>query len=95
VITMDDARRKPHPEGLAKILRGRDPRTALYVGDNIDDALAARDAGVPFVAILARDHLQYRRRAKQFRECGALALLERAKHLERLLKSVDGPLRAD
>jgi len=43
---MDDAKRKPHPEGLHKILGGRDPSTALYLGDNIDDALAAREANV-------------------------------------------------
>jgi HAD superfamily phosphatase len=93
VITMDDAKRKPHPEGLLKILNGRDPATALYVGDNIDDALAARDASVPFVAILERDHAEYRSRAKQFRELGALELLERAKDLEHLLRTVDGVRR--
>lgn len=86
VITMDDAKRKPHPEGLLKILAGRDPRTALYVGDNIDDALAAKDARVPFVAVLERDHVEYRRRANEFRELGALALLQRANELERMLR---------
>jgi HAD superfamily hydrolase (TIGR01548 family) len=90
VITMDDAKRKPHPEGLLKILAGRDPSAALYVGDNIDDALAARDAEVPFVAILEREHPEYRGRAKRFRELGALELLPRARDLERLLKLVDG-----
>jgi HAD superfamily hydrolase (TIGR01548 family) len=95
VITMDDAKRKPHPEGLEKILAGRDPGTALYVGDNIDDALAARDASVPFVAILKRGHAEYRQRAKQFRELGALGLLERARELERLLNAVDGAGRGD
>ena len=95
VITMDDAKRKPHPEGLLKILAGRDPETALYVGDNIDDALAARDAGVPFVAILERGHPEYRGRAKQFRKLGALELLATAKDLERLLKPVDGVKRGD
>ena len=49
VVTMDDVvKGKPHPEGLLKILRGRDSKSAIYVGDNIDDALAARDADVPF-----------------------------------------------
>jgi HAD superfamily phosphatase len=86
VITMDDAKRKPHPEGLRKILAGRDPRTALYVADNIDDALAARDAGVPFVAILERRHREYPERAAQFRELNTLALLERARDLQRLLQ---------
>src|SRR5262249_34275427 len=89
VITMDDAKRKPHPEGLLKILAGRDPAIALYLGDNIDDALAARDARMPFVAILERGHPEYRERAKLFRELGALKLLARARELEHLLTPVD------
>jgi HAD superfamily phosphatase len=75
IITMDDARKKPHPDGLLKILGSRDAATALYVGDNIDDALAARDAQVPFMAILPRGTFEHRKRAAQFRELGALALL--------------------
>jgi HAD superfamily hydrolase (TIGR01548 family) len=78
VITMDDVKRKkPHPDGLLKILGRRDPGTALYVGDNIDDALAARDAHVPFMAILPPGTLEYRERAARFRELGALAILPR------------------
>lgn len=79
VVTMDDvARKKPYPDGLLKILAGRDPRTALYVGDNIDDALAARAAGVRFMAILPAGAYGYRQRAAQFRELDALAILPRA-----------------
>ena len=85
IITMDDAPKKPSPDGLHMILGGRDPATALYLGDNIDDALAARDAGVPFFAIIARNEHRYRERAARFRELGALALLPRATELERLL----------
>jgi HAD superfamily phosphatase len=85
VITMDDAKRKPHPEGLQKILGQRDPASALYLGDNIDDALAARDAGVPFMAIIAPGEPRYRQRAARFRELGALALLPRATELNRWL----------
>lgn len=85
IVTMDDAPKKPHPDGLQIILGGRDPVTALYLGDNIDDALAAREASVPFVAIIARDEHRYRERAERFRELGALALLPRATELNRLL----------
>jgi HAD superfamily hydrolase (TIGR01548 family) len=85
IVTMDDARKKPHPEGLQKILGARDPATALYLGDNIDDALAAREAGVPFMAIIARGEHRYRERAARFRELGALALLSRATELNRWL----------
>ncbi|MGB2591769.1 MAG: HAD-IA family hydrolase [Candidatus Acidiferrum sp.] len=78
VVTMDDVKRKkPHPDGLLKILGKRDPSTALYVGDNIDDALAARDARVPFMAILPPGTFEYRKRAARFRELNALALLPR------------------
>jgi HAD superfamily hydrolase (TIGR01548 family) len=85
VITMDDAPKKPQPDGLLKILRGRDPDEALYLGDNVDDALAAQAARVPFVAILPAESFQYRKRAAQFRDLGALALLGRATALEKKL----------
>jgi len=86
VITMDDAKKKPHSEGLQKILDGRDPATAIYLGDNIDDALAARDAGVPFLAIIAPGEHRYRERATRFRELGAVGLLRRATELNRWVK---------
>ena len=87
VITMDDVTRiKPHPEGLFEILGKRDPESALYLGDNIDDALAARDAGVPFMAIIAPGEHGYLGRAKRFRELEALALLPRATGLNRWLE---------
>jgi HAD superfamily hydrolase (TIGR01548 family) len=87
VVTMDDVENiKPNPEGLHKILGKRDPATALYLGDNIDDALAARDAGVPFMAIIAPGEHGYRERAKRFRELGALALLPNATALSQFLR---------
>ncbi|HKW57670.1 MAG TPA: HAD-IA family hydrolase [Candidatus Acidoferrum sp.] len=76
VITMDDVKRKkPHPDGLLKILGRRDPAMAVYLGDNIDDALAARAAGVPFLAIVPPDAFEKRKRESRFRELGALAIL--------------------
>ena len=85
IVTMDDVKKmKPHPEGLYRILGKRDPATALYLGDNIDDALAARDAGVPFAAIIAVGEHNYRKRAAAFRELGAVALLPRAVDVNKL-----------
>ena len=89
IVTMDDAKKKPHPEGLHIILGQRDPSTALYLGDNIDDALAARDAGVPFMAIIAPGGHGYRQRAAHFHELGALALLPRVKELFGHLKKAN------
>ncbi|HYL63071.1 MAG TPA: HAD-IA family hydrolase [Candidatus Methylomirabilis sp.] len=91
VVTMDDIKRKkPHPDGLLKILGTRDPANALYVGDNIDDALAARAARVPFIAILPLGSQNYRQHAAQFRKLGALALLPHATALNTLLKNSGG-----
>jgi HAD superfamily phosphatase len=93
VVTMDDVKRKkPYPDGLLKILGDRDPATALYLGDNIDDALAARAARVPFLAILPPDAHGYRALAAQFRKLGALALIPRAAALNALLKNSRGNL---
>ena len=85
VITMDDAKKKPHPEGLRIILAGRDPKSALYVGDNIDDALAAKAARVPFLGILSKRDASYRELSRRFRALGALGLLERARDLDHWL----------
>ena len=82
VVTMDDVENgKPAPDGLVKILAGRDPSTAVYVGDNIDDALAARDAKVPFMAILPKGSHGYRERLGNFRRLGAVGILTRASEL--------------
>jgi HAD superfamily phosphatase len=93
VVTTDDVKRKkPYPDGLLKVLGKRDPASALYVGDNIDDAFAARAARVPFIAILPPGSRDYRQRAVRFRELGALALLPRATGLNALLKKSSGNL---
>lgn len=46
---------KPAPDGLLKILEAIDKPEALSIGDNIDDARAAKAAGVPFAAVVAED----------------------------------------
>jgi pyrophosphatase PpaX len=50
----DVAEAKPAPDGLRLALRQLDARAdeALYVGDSLQDAAAARDAGVRFAAAL-------------------------------------------
>ncbi len=76
IVTQQDVKRlKPHPEGLLRILAGRDPRTALYLGDNIDDALAAQRAGVVFVGVLPPRSLARRLRAGNLRQLGARVIL--------------------
>ena len=86
VVTMDDVtRKKPAPDGVLKILGNRDPKSALYLGDNIDDALSAKAAGVRFMGILGPKDPDYRARAVRFRKLDALALLPRITDLNKWL----------
>ncbi len=83
IVTAEDVRRgKPDPEGLLQVLERRDPAIALYLGDNIDDAVAARAAGVPFVGVLATGSLAHRKRAAGLKKLGALAILHHVRELD-------------
>lgn len=87
IVTAEDVKQgKPHPEGLLRILNGRSPSSALYVGDNVDDALAAQSADVPFVGILPRSSQERRQRGPLLRERGAKTLLGHVTELELWLK---------
>ncbi len=83
IVTAEDVRRgKPDPDGLLQVLERRDPAIALYLGDNIDDAAAARAAGVPFVGVLATGSLAHRKRAAGLKKLGALAILHHVRELD-------------
>jgi HAD superfamily hydrolase (TIGR01548 family) len=87
IVTAEDVEHpKPHPEGLLKILNGRDPAAAVYVGDNIDDALAAQSAHIPFVGILPQNHEARRERGPLLRKYGAIAILGDVRKLESWLR---------
>jgi HAD superfamily phosphatase len=88
IITVEDVSRpKPDPEGLLKILNGRDPATALYLGDNIDDARASKSAGVRFIGILPYRSQARLQRAQSLTDLGALAVLGNVRQLEGWLRS--------
>ena len=84
-VTMDDVKRgKPDPEGLRLLLNGAAPREALYLGDNIDDALSAKRARVPFVGVLPYGTEAHRARAATLRKLGAIEILHSVRDLEKL-----------
>ena len=92
IVTADNVKRpKPDPEGLLRILDGRDPGSAVYVGDNVDDAQAARAAGLPFVGILFGRGEERRERKKVLRDLGANAVLGDVTRLETWLKTFGKP----
>jgi HAD superfamily hydrolase (TIGR01548 family) len=89
IITVENAKRpKPDPDGLLQILNGRNPDSALYVGDNVDDALAARAANIPFVGILPRRSEARRQRGALLRKLGAVTILSDISDLEPWLKRI-------
>jgi pyrophosphatase PpaX len=88
VITVEEVEHgKPHPEGLLKILGGRDPALSVYVGDNVDDALAAQSAGIQFVGLLPRRSQERRLRGTRLRKLGATTILGEISELESWLES--------
>jgi HAD superfamily hydrolase (TIGR01548 family) len=90
IVTVENVQHpKPSPEGLLKILAGRDRERALYVGDNIDDALAARSARMPFVGVLAHRSEERRQRGTRLRRLGATTILGRISELENWLAQCD------
>ncbi len=87
VVTVEDVKRpKPAPDGLLRILKGRDASTALYLGDNVDDALAAQAAKVPFVGVLPRRSEERRQRGALLRQLGAMTILSDISELEAWLR---------
>ncbi len=83
IVTVEDvAHPKPAPEGLFKILAGRDPNSAVYVGDNVDDALASQAAGIPFVGILFGRGEARRQRRALLQEIGAVTVLNDVTELQ-------------
>lgn len=87
VVTMDDVEHlKPHPEGLLRLVNGTNPREALYLGDNLDDALASKGAGVPFLGVLRHGSEAHRLRAAQLRKHGARIILHSTNELEKYWK---------
>jgi phosphoglycolate phosphatase-like HAD superfamily hydrolase len=89
IITVEEVSKpKPAPEGLVRILHGRNPSNALYVGDNVDDALAAKAAKVPFVGILPRRSWERRHRGTRLKGLRALTILGEISELEGWLKKI-------
>ena len=87
IVTVEDVKLpKPDPEGLLKIVGDREPENALYLGDNVDDALASRAAGVPFVGVLPLEGEERGQRLERLRELGALAILPDIRKLEGWLR---------
>ena len=86
MITADDGvAPKPSPEGLERIARLNPGTDLWYVGDSVDDARSARQAGVPFIGIAAPTSLRRDELGELFRAENAIAVLDDINQLEAAL----------
>lgn len=86
LVGMEDVQfEKPHPEGLWKILERRKPSETFYVGDVMDDCMAAQAASIPFIGVVAPGKPLAAELAALFRKQGALAVIGDINDLEQVL----------
>ncbi len=87
VVGMYDVeRQKPAPDGLLQIARQNGGGEMFYVGDSVDDARAARAAGVPFIGIADPANPRSLDLASLFRAEGAHAIVDDINDLEKVLE---------
>ena len=83
VIGVDDVvNPKPAPEGLIKIVEKYRYRKVWYVGDSVDDAIAAREARIPFIGIAAANSPGRKALIEILKRQGAGAVLEDINEME-------------
>ena len=77
-IVTDDSvgRPKPAPDGLELIKQHHPGKQIWYLGDTIDDAWSARDAGVPFIGVSMKANPRHADVTKVLRDNGAFVVLE-------------------
>jgi HAD superfamily phosphatase len=76
------ARAKPAPDGLLAIQRRHPGARMWYVGDTVDDARAARAAGVPFIGVVPDHHATRQEILRLFEEEQAAAVVENVNQIE-------------
>lgn len=71
IITLDDVKKgKPDPEGIIKAVRKIGAERAIYIGDTVDDMMAARQAGIDAIGISSSDS------DRLLRDAGAVAVFK-------------------
>ena len=86
LVGMEDVEfEKPHPEGILKILDHLKPEETFYIGDVMDDCLAAQAASVPFIGVVARENPLAVELETLFRAQGAMAVVADINEMEKVL----------
>jgi HAD superfamily phosphatase len=89
----DVEKHKPAPDGLLRIVRDHFPAPGsrppapgfFYVGDTVDDARCAKQAGVPFIGVAAPSNPRYLDLVSLFRGEDACAIVDDINYLEKVL----------
>jgi HAD superfamily hydrolase (TIGR01548 family) len=79
------ARAKPAPDGLLAIAARHPGQRITYVGDTVDDARSAADAGVPFIGIAAAEQPHRDELLALFAATNAVAVIENINEIEGVL----------
>jgi HAD superfamily phosphatase len=88
IIGSDDVTRpKPAPEGLLKVCAQCLPKRRWYIGDTVDDARCAREAGVPFIGIAAPSNPRYAELVSVLKAEKAIAILDDINQIEPVLNA--------
>lgn len=86
IVGMEDVQfEKPNPEGLLKIVEQVKAAERFYVGDVMDDCLAARAAAVPFIGVVSPQNPLAAELEALFRKGGARVVIPDINELERVL----------
>lgn len=89
-ITADDVTaQKPAPEGLETVKRSHPGKTLWYLGDTVDDARSARDAGVTFLGVASRGSERRDELVARLFEFGAKRVISDVNELVGLLAAAE------
>ncbi len=87
-ITTDDVERpKPAPDGLLMIQSTYPNRSIWYLGDTVDDARSAADAGVPFVGVSSVLAPRHQELTARLASLGAIAVISNVNQLPELIEA--------
>src|SRR5947209_3464747 len=77
---------KPAPDGLFQIQQAHPGKTIWYLGDTIDDARSAQQAGVPFIGVSTPHNPRQSEITAILEESGAFAVIEDINDLDSLVR---------
>jgi HAD superfamily phosphatase len=88
VVGVDDVLHpKPAADGLLQIAERVPHAKIWYVGDSIDDAMAARDARVPFIGIASQNCPHRKKLIDILKDHGAITVIENINEMEPIVSA--------